>query len=305
MKKKLAEEYFTFSKKERNAVILLVILIVGIFILPYYLPSNNSIEDEILAAVQQADTANYFSGESHEPAPYSYKKSAARFNSERPATNIQLFNFDPNNLNADGWRKLGLKDRTIQTIANFLSKGGKFRKPDDLKKIYGISAKHAEQLIPYITIERAETRTPEASPGYVRNKSSPVRIIDINKADSIDLIALKGIGPTLAGRIIRFRDRLGGFHSGDQLKEVYGLPDSTRQTIIQQLMFSTAQINKLSINEADIAVLSRHPYIGRQLARLIINFRELHPKFQKAEDLMQIDVFDQEVLNKLRPYLDF
>ena len=305
MKKKLVEDYFTFSKKERNAVIVLVVLIVGIFILPYYLPSNDSVEDEILEAVQQADTGNYFSSESHQRATYTYKESAARFHSARPPTNIEPFNFDPNSLNADGWRKLGLKDRTIQTITNFLSKGGKFRKPDDLKKIYGIAPKHAEQLIPYVRIERDETQTPVPSPGYVKNKSPTVRIIDINKADSIELIALKGIGPTLAGRIIRFRDRLGGFHLEEQLKEVYGLPDSVRTQISPRLVFSGDKINRLKINEADLAQLSRHPYIGRSLARLIINYRQQHGNFQKTDDLLGIDIINEELIKKLSPYLSF
>ena len=303
MKKKLAEEYFTFSKKERNAVILLVILIVGIFILPYYLPSNDSIEDEILAAVQQADTTTTFSDEADPAAVGYYKASSAPSSIALASRDMRPFNFDPNNLNADGWRKLGLKERTIQTISNYLSKGGKFRKPDDIRKIYGIAPKHAEQLLPYVRIENTETRTRAPSGGHEKDKRLPLVLIDINEADSAQLISLKGIGPTLAGRIIRFRDRLGGFHSKEQLKEVYGLPDSTSQQIAPRLVFSMDKIQKLKINEADFADLAKHPYIGRSLARLILNYRQQHGDFKKFENLLGIDVIDEEWVNKLLPYL--
>ena len=305
MKKKLVEEYFTFSKKERNAVILLVILIVGIFILPYYLPSNDSIEDEILAAVQQADTGKSFSDEGDPAAIDYYKTSSAPSNMGVASRDTRLFNFDPNNLNANGWRKLGLKERTIQTISNYLSKGGKFRTPDDLKKIYGIAPQHAEQLIPYVKIKNGELRPREPSSGYIKQKSAPVELLDINETDSAQLVALKGIGPTLAGRIIRFRDRLGGFHAEHQLKEVYGLPDSTRLQVSSRLIFAVDKIRKLKINEADVTELGKHPYIGRSLAKLIVNYRQQHGNFEKMENLLGIDIIDKSHLNKLAPYINF
>jgi competence protein ComEA len=305
MKKKLVEEYFTFSKKERNAVIVLVILIAGIFILPYCLPPNDSIEDDILAAVEASDSSAAFSNVTQEAVTGYYKRPTAGFNTARAPTPIQLFNFDPNNLSEDGWRKLGLKERTIQTISNYLSKGGKFRQPDDLKRIYGISPKHAEQLIPYVKIERQEAKVGQPFERYIKEKSSPPGLIDINEADSVQLIGLKGIGPTLASRIIRFRDRLGGFHSKDQLKEVYGLPDSTSKEIAPRLVFSGEKINKVKINEADFTELAKHPYIGRSLAKLIVNYRQQHGNFEEAEDLLGIDVINEALVTRLSPYLSF
>ena len=49
---------------------------------------------------------------------------------------VELFTFNPNTLETEGWRKLGLSERQAKTIMNYRSKGGRFYKKEDLKKIY-------------------------------------------------------------------------------------------------------------------------------------------------------------------------
>ncbi len=68
----------------------------------------------------------------------------------------ELFYFDPNTLSAEGWKRLGLRDKTIGTIQNYLSKGGKFRKPEDVSKIYGLFPNEYERIAPYIKIQATE-----------------------------------------------------------------------------------------------------------------------------------------------------
>jgi competence ComEA-like helix-hairpin-helix protein len=309
MKKKLLQEYFIFSKKERNAVIVLVLLIVLIFILPYYVPvSDDRIDDQLIAAV---DSAAALTSDAHDRNtagrnPPSYYEED-RFASPNKHNNIRLFYFDPNSLSADGWMRLGLKKRTVETIGKYLSKGGKFRTPGDLKKIYGIPSKLAEQLIPYVRIESHDKKDPARifSPGYADRRKHEKNIIKINEADSTGLIVLPGIGPKLAARIIKFRDRLGGFHSKEQLKEVYGLPDSTLQLMLPQLDLSAGDIKKLNINQADAATLAQHPYIGRNLAKVIVSYREQHGGFNSVDDLLKIDILTPELVSKLSPYIRF
>ncbi len=47
--------------------------------------------------------------------------------------------------------------------------------------------------------------------------------VNLNTADARRLEELPGIGPTLAGRIVAYRDKHGGFRSVDELKKVSGI----------------------------------------------------------------------------------
>ena len=60
---------------------------------------------------------------------------------------------------------------------------------------------------------------------YAVTSPSPTRqplTVELNGADTTTLQLLHGIGPVFARRIVRYRERLGGFTSTEQLLEVYG-----------------------------------------------------------------------------------
>ena len=150
-----------------------------------------------------------------------------------------MFYFDPNTLSKEGWQKLGIRDKTIKTIENYLSKGGHFRKPEDLQRVYGLRKNEYERLAPFIKIQPESKEHTEknfaaknsSAENHVPLKSYRSLPVDINSADTSAFIALPGIGSKLAARIINFRDKLGGFYSIDQVRETFGLPDSTFQKI--------------------------------------------------------------------------
>jgi len=149
----------------------------------------------------------------------------------------KLFYFDPNQLDASGFKQLGLRDKTIQTILNYRSKGGYFKQPEDIRKIYGLRDEEAERLIPYIKIENAVSKksdvathqTPEEKPNQVIKK------IDINTATEEDFKALPGIGDVLSKRIVKFRNSMHGFKSINDISKTYGLSDSAFQLILPYL----------------------------------------------------------------------
>ncbi len=234
------------------------------------------------------------------PQEHSYYNSSP-FTNNQPAT---LFPFDPNELDAAGWARLGLREKTIQTILRYRDRG-RFRKPADLERIYGLSAKDYQRLLPYVRIPapgHSFTAGREAFKAPARQpRSYPV--IDINTADTSDWIVLPGIGSRLASRIVLFRDKLGGFHQVEQVAEVYGLPDSTFLRIRQYLQSHTSLLRKLNINTATLDELKAHPYIRWQLARLIVAYRQQHGPFRDTEQLLQVEGFTRELYHKLLPYL--
>jgi len=130
-------------------------------------------------------------------------------------------------------------------------------------------------------------------------------IIDINEADSAAWEALRGIGPVLAARIVRFREKLGGFHSVAQIAETYGLPDSTFKKIQPSLRLGNVSLKKIDINEMDEKSLAQHPYISYKLARLIVKYRSVHGPFSQAEQLQNIPLVDDSIYRKLEQYISF
>lgn len=256
--------------------------------------------------------------------------SSAPVNGEElPATDPRPFPFDPNTLQASGWQRLGIPDKVIRTILNYLSKGGQFRKPADLGKIYGMRPVDARRLLPYVKIELPQWRSaglsgrtpwnqarrqfPDSADRSL-NKASltfpPVRRkrysnLDINTADTIAWSGFPGIGTKLAARIVNYRDKLGGFYSSEQVGETWALPDSTFQKIKPWLQCSPASLRKIRINEATVEELKQHPYLRWNLANAIVQYRQQHGAFRSATDLQGIILMTPLLITKIAPYIEY
>lgn len=140
----------------------------------------------------------------------------------------------------------------------------------------------------------------EAKPNH-----RPMLVISLDNADSVVLEKLPGIGPVLSARIIKYRDKLGGFYEVDQLREVYGLSDSVFSKIAPLLRLEGNRIKKIAINSASEEELRKHPYLQWKLAKQLIKFREAHGSFEEVKDLEEIWGLDRDKLKKLIPYLVF
>jgi competence protein ComEA len=315
--KQLAADYFTFTRKERVAILVLVALILLVFLAPVVFSGkmNQKISHKPDTAwvaavkkmeVKQADEKNEaFDGKSDGRDHVSWRYSRSG-NSYPNTTKRELFYFDPNTLRAEGWKQLGLRDKTITTIQNYLSKGGHFYKPEDLSGVYGLFEDEYARLEPYIRIEKKEP----GRAGFSQNeKIAPVvkteryKTIDINAADTSAFIALPGIGSKLAVRIVNFRNKLGGFYSIVQIGETFGLPDSTFQKIKQYLKLDNVAVKKININIATLDELKVHPYIRWSMANSIIAYRNEHGPFLKVEDIRKVMTVTEDIYNKLSPYL--
>ena len=228
MKKEHWKDYFSFTKKERTALVILFIIMVGMLILPYAYPSNFGelkFDKETDAKISQL----YVS------ANDSVAGANAQDTTISSHTNLDqspvLFEFDPNTLDADGWKKLGIKDKVIHTILNYRNKGGRFKVPADIEKIYGLSKKETSLLLPYIKIKEQPAQTIKTYAAQPKEKAVEIKPVHINTATAEEWKALPGIGDVLSNRIVKFRNKAGGFTSIDQVAKTYGLPDSTFQKI--------------------------------------------------------------------------
>ena len=213
-----------------------------------------------------------------------------------------LFYFDPNTINPEQWKALGLRDKTIQTIHNYRERGGRFSSPQDLQKIYGLHPDDYQRLLPFVRIAHDIPRTNDQKTATTpfRNASTHKLVssepIDINTADTAAWISLRGIGTKLASRIVNFRQKLGGFFSVDQVAETYALPDSTFLKIRPLLKMSDSLPARMDINTADANTLKQHPYIRWNLANAIVQYRNQHGAFKSIDDLQQLALVTPEVV---------
>ena len=133
-------------------------------------------------------------------------------------------------------------------------------------------------------------------------KSKPANPLDLNTSDSIELVRLPGIGPATALKIIRYRERLGGYTDISQLTEIEGLPDSLMKWFI---ITDTVPVRTIPVNKANLTELRRHPYLDFYQARAIVEFRNERGMIKGPEQLSFMEEFTAQDLIRLEPYLDF
>jgi competence ComEA-like helix-hairpin-helix protein len=305
----MANDYFGFSRRERIGILCLFCLVLIVFLLPNMIRNTNGRvkahpDMTWIVAVKKLevkDSANQqvktYAQRSNGDYGYQYDRALG------PSPSISLFYFDPNTLDDAGWEKLGVRSKTIRIIRNYLSKGGHFYKAADLQKIYGFSPNDYSKLKAYIKIETGKENYSSNPVDRKETKRFSYSIVDINTADTTAFIALPAIGSKLAERIIKFREKLGGFYSIDQVAEVYGLADSSFQKVKQYLELKNTTVKKININTATVDELKAHPYIKYKIAAPIIAYRNEHGLFSKLEDIKRVMVVTDEVYEKLLPYL--
>lgn len=210
------------------------------------------------------------------------------------------FPFDPNTCTKADWQTLGLPERTIRSILNYRNKGGQFRKPEDLQKIYTLPDSIYQHLAPFIQL--AEQPTFANQHAY---KARTYQRVDINQASEADFQQFRGIGPSYAKRMIAYRERLGGFLSIDQVSEVYRLPDSTFQHIRPFLDCSPIAPYQINVNTATLEALKDHPYLSWSQARAIIHYREHQGPWKSVELLQILPELDDgnATFERVQPYL--
>lgn len=297
---------FYFNKQERNGVFVLcsiiIVLVIAKLSLPLWAGNNNDVKLIAFTLPEENKTENSSFNPEH-------KIEEKNISTER-------FVFNPNTITTEEALKLGFSKKTATTLINYRTKGGKFFKAEDLKKLYGISASLYESLEPYILIPHSEKHISNHFTKYdtsytkqntfvkYEKKNFSKEPIDINTADSLAIVYLKGIGPAFTKRIIKYRTMLGGFHSINQLREVYGMTDSLFTAIVPQITINKNTITKIPINAIDFNSLRKHPYFNYASAQAIVNFKFKHGKLTE-QDVRNLGIFSEEKLNVILPYLSY
>ena len=180
---------------------------------------------------------------------------ASKIRESVPPSRVESFRFDPNTVTVEEMVRLGFSSAQAQSIDKYRQKGGRFRRKGDFAKSYVVSDSLYSRLEEYIDIP----------------------LLDINKADSAAFDALPGIGKYFAAQMVKYRERLHGYSSLEQLLEIRHF-DSEKLDALKDLV-TLSPVQPYALWELPSDSLRLHPYIGNaSVARDIVFFREHNPR---------------------------
>ncbi|MFM9950441.1 MAG: ComEA family DNA-binding protein, partial [Saprospiraceae bacterium] len=277
--KKFLQEYFYYTRHERNGafalVLLCILLVLTPKLYPFFIPEPKAVDtSELREATKRIALSSGNEEENY------------RAGSKKPAG--KLFNFDPNTADIATFVQLGLSERTAQTILNYRNKGGKFFKSEDFKKIYALREADYLRLEPYIRIGGKQEYERD-QPGSYTKEDMPLGEpfnFDPNTADEATLKKL-GISEKVARVILNYREKGGRFRKKEDLAKIYSLPEADYQRLepfIQidpgQTAGKTAQPAAafaavlIDINKASAEEWQRLRGVGATTAGRIVSYRE-------------------------------
>lgn len=188
----------------------------------------------------------------------------------------ESFKFDPNTVSIDDLIRLGFSPKQAQSIDNYRRKGGRFRRKSDFARSYVVADSVFQRLERYIEIPA----------------------IDINKADSAAFETLPGIGKFFAGKMVSYREELGGYSYKEQLMDIWHFDREKFDGLKDLVTLSPPE--PYSLWTLDETALALHPYIGKHAAHGIILFRENTPSEEwTVPNLVKAGVLDPDKGAKL------
>lgn len=272
---KKSRAYDQFSKKERLGILAFVVIVLLLLLIPYLIPFQPL--PDLSVMTKQGKKWKAMLDDEH--------------NTEETHPNtIPLYPFDPNNLSIEEWQRLGVPVGVAKRIINYVNKGGQFRKPEDLRKIWGMSQSMADRLIPYV-------RTNYKEPDF-KQTTRNIQAIDINTADLEAWKSLPGIGEVLAERIIKCREQSDGFSNMEELSAVYGLKDSLLKQLAPYLQIHQSSLKKLPLNRASAYQIVSKTGISIEVAKAIVRRRQEQGWFTEMDQLLEVPGFTKDWLSR-------
>ena len=224
---------------------------------------------------------------------------------------VQSFPFNPNTADSMTLLRVGLKSWQVKNLMAYRRAGGRWKDADDFKRLYGLSDEEFQRLRPYIQIPPAvkevyfteHDRARQDSLHHLRpEKFTQLTVLDLNTVDTLTLRKIPGIGVGYSRSIVSYRERLGGFVSVAQLKDIEGLPARIEEwfSVEEQVAVRT-----ISINKSDFKTLVRHPYLSYEQVKVITTHIRKYGPLRSWKDLQLYPEFTPQDFERLTPYFVF
>ncbi|NUM31419.1 MAG: helix-hairpin-helix domain-containing protein [Bacteroidetes bacterium] len=283
--------YLNFNSSQKAGIIALLAIIAVLYFLPDYIYKTQNEKIKL-----DTDNVAYDNINTDENIKTNAKSVNGSINKR-----FSPFYFDPNTVVSEELKKFGVSEYVIKNFTKYRNSGAVFKTKNDFKKIYGLKPELYSKIESFIRIEIYKPKINTEK--KVKIEENP--IVEINSADSATLIKIKGIGPYLASKIIKYRNALGGFVNLNQLYEIYSLKKEMVDVFASQIKFDLSFIKKINLNTAEYNDLKKHPYLNGREAWAIIKYRSQHGLFNQIEDLKQVAILKPETIEKIKPYIEF
>ena len=304
------KDFFYFTKTERQGIIVLVVLVIGAYAIPRLLqafsqPEKTNPAEQVKAEKEYSDFIS--SVKKLKPGKKYPDYTNNRSSAVHPKKEIRLATFDPNMADSTTFLSLGLPSWMASNILRYRNRQGRFRRPEDFRKIYGLTEEQYRTLLPYIRIAE-EPISPDTSRLLVVQataqhdtlmKYHPGIIIDLNQADTTELKKIPGIGSRIAQSIVNRRRLLGGFYQIEQLEEIRRKVEKPRSWF----SVDATQIHRININKASVERMMHHPYINFYQAKVIAEYRKKKGKLRDLKQLALYEEFTSADFERIMPYI--
>ena len=248
--------------------------------------------------------------------------------------------FDPNTADSATLVAAGLEPWQARNILKYRARGGRYRRAEDLKRVYGMTPEQYEHMAPYVRIDkrfqpydenefegerarreaarqererlyeerllerqaREQARHDSLAKRYPRQEKFEELVqLNLNTVDTTTLKKVPGIASYRARQIVRYRERLGGFVSTAQLAEIEGFPANELEAWFKV----EGGVRRINVNKASVQEMGRHPYIGFARARAIESYRRNQGRIKSIDDLCLLEDFTQEARDRMREYVEY
>lgn len=303
MKKKREKIFLLTGEQWLGLLILGVIIAATLVGMKYLQPA-----DEPTILVEDSIKTDF---EDYQTKQDSLYKAKWKKTYKRDTIAIRMQVFDPNTVDSMTLLHLGFKPWQAKNMLKYRAKGGKYRKKEDLKKLYGMTDSMYLALTPYIYIKdsivvdsaRIDSVHMDSLPKWKSPKKDT--ILNLRTADTTELKLIRGIGSYRAKMIVRYREQLGGYARVEQIMEARGMDKVIADSILPHFYIDSVVVNKIPINHIRPEVLQRHPYLNFEQAKAIYEYRRKHIRIKSAEELKKIKGLSPTDIEKILIYLDF
>lgn len=281
---------YSFTRNQRIGVIILLFIIVTLQIVYFFVDWSSS------------------KSKNNNPHFYALEKELDSLRNQ--ASNVKkdtFYPFNPNFITDYKGFNLGMSPAEIDRLLAFRKQNKYVNSSKEFQEVTQISDSLLAKISPYFKfpewINNSKTeRSEQAKKELAKKVSAPKQ--DINQATKEDLMKVYGIGQVFSERILKYRERLQGFTSMAQLIEVYGLEQDVVDRISEQFEVKhPPQIEKKNINNLNRSELAKIPYLSFEDAKKIIMLRSELGNISNLDELLKINEFNTEKIEKIQIYL--
>lgn len=235
-----------------------------------------------------------------EKTPENHQENKRNIAFENPK--IKYFEFNPNELNAEGWQKLGFSEKQAQVIVNYRDRNlkGSFKSLEDIEKCFVISAEKYNEMKSFIklsTLEIAENKSKITIAKSLVNKTDFSKT-NLNQLTYAQLLEF-GFDEKSAGSFIGFRNKLGGFVIENQIFETFNIDKNLAEKLIKVSPLENDNIQKYNLLDAPESWLKNHPYFKYYANKIIF----LRVSFASEKEILRKLKAKPEDEAKMKLYL--